>query len=110
MAGDVLNPLLGADHHARVKQAREDSYRATLRLLFKNALQDGRLPGTVALEPEEEHATLMAMLPQLLQAAQSAPDPVQQRQAIRGLQRLRELHQQHPEFMEQSYAQEQAPA
>ena len=69
----------------------EDSFVKHVRLLVRQAMQDGVLPGQTKMSEEDELAALELREQQLLQTFHSDPDALLRAEAGVALARLKEL-------------------
>ncbi len=87
---EPVSSHLSADFYNRLVREGVARYKHTLRLIFRNWMQTGHLPGVEPKEPEEELADLQAQAEQLLEIAQTG-DEFEKIDALRKLLRLEEL-------------------
>ena len=87
---DPVSSHLSSDFYNRLVREGVERYKHTIRLIFRNWMQTGHLPGVEPKEPEEELADLQAQALQLLETAQ-AGNEFEKIDAGRKLLRLEEL-------------------
>ena len=95
MAEISIDPRLGAKRRAILMERAQDSFVQHVRLLVRQAMQDGVLPGQTKLSEEDELAALELREQQLTETFQTpVPEPggeLVRLQAGAALARLKEL-------------------
>ncbi len=91
MAEISIDPRLGAERRAKLSERAQDSFTKHVRLLIRQAMQDGVLPGQTKMPEAEERAELELREQQLLQTFHSDPDTLLRAEAGIALARLKEL-------------------
>ena len=89
---DPVSSHLSADFYNRLVREGVERYKHTLRLIFRNWMQTGHLPGTLPPKPAEELVALQAQAAQLEEQALTG-DEFDKLDALRKLARLEELEE-----------------